>query len=134
MNLQTARTHQGLLLPLLGLLLLVTPLIAQEPQAPQPPPSGEHRPPPAPKNLKLLQPETLMPTMMAFKAALGVECSFCHVHGDFASDENPHKEIARKMIVMAQQINANFPDGKIHVTCYTCHRGSTEPKTSPDAP
>ena len=74
-----------------------------------------------------------MPTMMSFKAALGVECSFCHVQGDFASDDKPHKEMARKMIVMAREINANFPDGKIHVTCYTCHRGSTEPKTAPDS-
>jgi hypothetical protein len=63
--------------------------------------------------------------------ALGVRCDFCHVQGDFASDEKPHKEIARKMIVMAREINANFPDGKMHVTCYTCHRGSEEPATKP---
>ncbi len=119
----------------LSLLLLVMPVMAQEPQAPQPPqppPPGEHRTPPPPKNLKLLDPSTLMPTMMSFKAALGVECSFCHVMGDFASDEKPTKEMARKMIVMTRSINANFPDGKIHVTCYTCHRGSTEPKTAPE--
>jgi len=119
----------------LALLLLAMPLMAQEPQPPQqpqPPAPGEHRPPPAPKNLKLLDPETLMPTMMSFKTALGVECSFCHVKGDFASDDKPTKEMARKMIVMTRSINANFPDGKIHVTCYTCHRGSTEPKTAPE--
>ncbi|MGD0365264.1 MAG: c-type cytochrome, partial [Bryobacteraceae bacterium] len=63
--------------------------------------------------------------------ALGVRCDFCHVQGDFASDEKPHKEIARKMIVMAREINAKFPDGKMHVTCYTCHRGAEEPATSP---
>ncbi len=119
----------------LSLLLLVMPVMAQEPQAPQPPqppPPGERRPPPPPKNLKLLDPSTLMPTMMSFKTALGVECSFCHVKDDFASDEKPTKEMARKMIVMTRSINANFPDGKIHVTCYTCHRGSTEPKTAPE--
>jgi photosynthetic reaction center cytochrome c subunit len=125
---RTRRSHL-----VLGLLLLVAPLMGQEPQAPQPPPQGERRQAPAPKNLKLLDPETLMPTMMSFKVALGVECSFCHVQGDFASDEKPPKEMARKMIVMTRSINANFPDGKIHVTCYTCHRGSTEPKTAPDA-
>ncbi|MGA7410704.1 MAG: c-type cytochrome [Bryobacteraceae bacterium] len=121
--------------PVLSLLLLVMPLMAKEPQAPQtpqPPPQGERRPAPPPKNLKLLDPETLMPTMMSFKAALGVECSFCHVQGDFASDDKPTKDMARKMIVMTRSINANFPDGKIHVTCYTCHRGSTEPKTAPE--
>ncbi len=31
------------------------------------------------------------------------------------------------------QVNSNFPDGKMHVTCYTCHRGETEPKTEPGA-
>lgn len=72
--------------------------------------------------------------MRAFQAALGVKCQYCHVEGDFASDDNPKKEIARKMIVMAHEINSKFPDGKMHVTCYTCHRGATEPATAPGAP
>jgi hypothetical protein len=84
-----------------------------------------------PKNLKLLPPEHLMETMREFQAALGVRCVFCHVQGDFASDEKQHKEIARKMIVMAREINTHFPDGKMHVTCYTCHRGAEEPATRP---
>ena len=48
---------------------------------------------------------------------------FCHVQGDFASDDNPKKETARMMLGMAREINAKFPDGKRHVSCYTCHRG-----------
>jgi hypothetical protein len=36
------------------------------------------------------------------------------------------------MIEMVEKINANFPDGKMHVTCYTCHRGEAEPKTAPE--
>ena len=89
--------------------------------------------PPEPKNLKVLKVPAadLIPIMRSFSAGLGVECDFCHVKGNFASDENPHKDIARKMIVMAEHINANFPDGKTHVTCYTCHRGEEEPKTEP---
>jgi len=86
---------------------------------------------PPPKNLKILKPEHLMETMQAFRVALGVRCDFCHVQGDFASDEKPHKEIARKMLTMVHEINANFPDGKMHVTCYTCHRGAEEPATRP---
>ncbi len=31
------------------------------------------------------------------------------------------------MIVLTQDVNAKFPDGKQHVTCYTCHRGAHEP-------
>ena len=86
---------------------------------------------PPPKNLKLLPPEHLMETMRAFQAALGVRCDFCHVQGDFASDEKPHKEIARTMIVMSRDINAKFPDGKVHVTCFTCHRGAEMPVSIP---
>ena len=117
-----------LLLPL----LIALPLLAQEPAAP--PPGGheghEHQ---APKNLKLLQPSEVMPAMRSFRIALGQKCSFCHVEGNFASDDNPHKEVARKMIVMAREINTKFPDGEMHVTCYTCHRGATEPATEAPA-
>jgi len=88
---------------------------------------------PAPKNLKLLDAAELMPTMHAFRVALGVKCDFCHVEGDFASDDKPHKEIARKMILLARDVNSKFPDGKMHVTCYTCHRGAEEPLTAPPA-
>jgi hypothetical protein len=38
------------------------------------------------------------------------------------------------MIVLAQDVNAKFTDGKVHVTCYTCHRGDHEPKAAPPAP
>jgi Photosynthetic reaction centre cytochrome C subunit len=115
--------------------LLVFTLIAAWAQ--QPPPEGPkpHGPMPEPKNLKVLKDPgaQLIPIMRSFTAGLGVECDFCHVKGDFASDDNPHKDIARKMIVMAEHINSNFPDGKMHVTCYTCHRGEEEPKTEPAA-
>lgn len=114
---------------LLLTVVLLIPLLAQEPQR------GSKHQPPAPKNLKVLkiQPSELIPTMRAFSHALGVECNFCHVQGNFASDEKPEKETARKMIVMAEHINSNFTDGKVHVTCYTCHRGDKEPKTAPPA-
>jgi hypothetical protein len=90
---------------------------------------------PEPKNLQVLkvQPSELIPIMRSFNVALGVECNFCHIRDNFASDDNPHKVVARKMITMSHQINSNFPDGKMHVTCYTCHRGEEEPKTAPPA-
>ena len=109
------------LLPLLALV----PLLAQQP------PEGAKHERHEPKNLKLLKPEQVMPAMQAFKSALGVECTFCHVKGDFASDENHHKEIARMMMGMTHEINGKFPDGKRHVSCYTCHRGASEPAMSP---
>lgn len=110
-------------------------LVAAWAQQPAPDANKPHPPMPEPKNLKVLKVshDELMPIMRAFSAGLGVRCDHCHVKDDFASDANPRKEIARNMIVMAQQVNSNFPDGKMHVTCYTCHRGETEPKTQPPA-
>ena len=87
---------------------------------------------PAPKNLKILKPEDIRATMGNFRIAMGQQCTFCHVAmNDFASDENPKKEIARHMLLMVNEINAKFPDGKVHVTCYTCHRGKTIPEMTP---
>jgi photosynthetic reaction center cytochrome c subunit len=113
-----------LLFSLVLLTSLVTALAQDAPKAATP----------AFKNLKVLQPSDIRPMMGAFRTGLGVQCNFCHVQGDFSSDENPHKEIARKMIVMVREVNAKFPDGKEHVTCYTCHRGAQEPlMTAPAA-
>ena len=112
-------------LPVLVLLLSLA-AFAQERQEGQP-----RRQMPAPKNLKILKPEGLIPIMRSFTVALGVKCEYCHVEHDFASDDNPKKEIARKMLMMTHEINGKFPDGEMHVTCYTCHRGSNEPATKP---
>jgi hypothetical protein len=84
-----------------------------------------------PQNLKLLKPDNLRETMLSFNAALGVMCTECHVQGNFPSDDNPKKNIARMMITMARDVNSKFPDGQQHVRCYTCHRGSTTPLTEP---
>ena len=87
-----------------------------------------------PKNLKVLPADTNVRQVMGtFTAGLGVMCTYCHIQGQFDSDENPKKDIARSMIKMVAQINANFPDGKQHVTCFTCHRGAEMPLTAPPA-
>ncbi len=114
-------------------LLFVIALCAAPPQ--DAPKKGPGRGGP-PKNLKVLkvQGPELISAMRSYQVALGgVQCVFCHMQGDFSSDENPKKEIARHMISMVQDINGKFPDGKEHVTCYTCHRGDTTPKTAPPA-
>ena len=91
-------------------------------------------PPGPPKNLKVLPADVnIQQTMGAFRTALGVQCTYCHVAGDFASDDNPKKNMARNMLRIAADINATFPDGKRHVTCYTCHRGEAKPKMEPPA-
>jgi hypothetical protein len=84
----------------------------------QPPQGGKKGPPPPPKNLQVLTVDDLRGgIMMKFAAALGGNCQTCHVQGDNASDENPHKVIARHMIAMTKELNAKFPDGKVHITC-----------------
>jgi hypothetical protein len=108
-------------------LMLCALLLAQEKQA--------KREIPNPTNLKVLKVSTgaeINQIMRTFTAGLGVQCSYCHVQGNFASDDNPKKDVARKMIRMAQEINGKFEDGKMRVTCYTCHRGEAEPKTAPE--
>ena len=89
---------------------------------------------PEPKNLKVLKVSgaEIGRVMMTYTAGLGVQCNYCHQGRDFASDENPKKEIARTMITMSADINGKFSDGNVHVTCFTCHRGETMPKTAAD--
>ena len=43
-------------------------------------------------------------------------------------DTKPAKVKAREMIELVSDINAKFGDGKAHVTCWTCHLGSTLPE------
>jgi hypothetical protein len=116
------------------LAMALLPLAGQD--APkQDAPKQEKRPVPNPTNLKVLKATTgaeVSQIMRTFTAGLGVQCIYCHEQGNFASDENPKKATARQMIVMVQKINAGFGDSKMHVSCYTCHRGEAEPKTAPE--
>jgi hypothetical protein len=89
------------------------------------------------KNLKLIDEKTdVMLVMRDFSKALGVQCTYCHVQGDFPADTNPKKDIARKMISMARIIDTSFPSstgaypqGYHEVDCMTCHRGNVKPET-----
>ena len=72
--------------------------------------------------------------------ALGANCNTCHVRGNFASEEKPLKQTARRMLEMTRGINQQFfPDHKPkdgesvlgRVTCYTCHQGEQKPKLPP---
>src|SRR5437763_14419934 len=76
--------------------------------------------------------------MQLMTQALGLSCGSCHARGNFASDANPRKLAARRMIEMTKTINAQFfadykpQEGQSRlgrVTCFTCHQGDTRPKT-----
>ncbi len=98
------------------------------------------------KNLKVLPKTTtkkeLLGTMKGFAIGLGVRCTHCHVgvEGadfstfDFASDERPPKELARQMLKMVRDLNANTiaklntgREKRLEVQCATCHRGKNIP-------
>lgn len=88
--------------------------------------------------LKGLPASQLRPMMNYISSALGVNCLFCHVKtGDqveFEKDDNNHKKIARRMIQMTMDINKNSFQGRIQVSCYTCHRGDEHTVGIPPLP
>lgn len=80
--------------------------------------------------------EQFMATMSAFSAALGMSCEDCHQADDRTWDgfavDNPRKEMARRMVQMMTAINETQFGGRQMVTCFTCHRGSARPRTTPN--
>jgi len=76
-----------------------------------------------------------------FSDGLGVSCSFCHVEDknshklDYASDDNPQKNVARSMMKMTLKINKQFfyvrrpllGDSVLVVNCISCHHGTAFP-------
>ena len=79
--------------------------------------------------------------MRNITAALGVECTFCHVGQqgaelaqiDFTSDQKRNKLVARQMLRMVQEVNRRIdsiperPTPPVAVSCATCHRGVSRP-------
>jgi len=90
------------------------------------------------KNIKVLKGLTVdefMGTMGLFSAALNVCCGDCHVGTGGSNpqwDKNPPRKIvARHMVEVMNKVNkANFGGSQV-VTCWTCHRGSASPATTP---
>ena len=131
----------------LSLVCLTTFVIAAAPVSAQDPPpdaATQNRPQRPPENLKVLPPiPNLRAEMQKIADSLGVKCSFCHVQGNFPSDERREKLTARRMMEMVKNINATtFASRKPQegdsplggaVTCYTCHRGEQHPMTAPAA-
>jgi len=111
------------------------------------------------KNLQVLPQDItrdqLLATMRGFTRGLGVRCNHCHVVTatepeeklDFPADTKEEKRVARVMYQMAKEINGTWlqrveaaeghaetteaPAGPPRVSCWTCHRGKTEPEMPP---
>jgi tetratricopeptide (TPR) repeat protein len=131
-----------------GLIAIGTSSLALAQTAPA---GGQQQPAPL-TNLQIYPKDIARPeliaTMQGFVQQLGVQqqggCAFCHTgqgpQADYASDGNPKKNVARKMILMAREISAKLPDvtGKAaaditRLRCATCHRGAPVPKVTVDA-
>jgi len=84
-------------------------------------------------NLKVLTAQNVEFTMQNITFALGEGCIFCHELNDLSLDTKPKKAKALMMLEMVRDINAKFGDGAIHVTCWTCHRASTQPQVTKPA-
>jgi photosynthetic reaction center cytochrome c subunit len=90
------------------------------------------------KNIQVLKGLTVdefMGTMGLFSAALNVCCGDCHVGAGGSNPQwdkdVPRKLIARQMIKVMNNVNKTNFGGAQVVTCWTCHRGSASPATTP---
>jgi cytochrome c peroxidase len=87
--------------------------------------------------LKYLEKQGMMKTMIEWNKALGVKCNFCHIQdksqtykslaGKTVSEEElkalVHRRIARAML--GTMLYLNKTEGK-NYTCNTCHQGEKE--------
>jgi hypothetical protein len=85
--------------------------------------------------LKGIPADDFMGTMGVMSAALGFDCSECHIGAgtdkvDWALD-TPRKRTARRMVEMVSSINRTHFGGRQVVTCWTCHRGRDRPPITP---
>ena len=111
-------------------------------QAPEPPRPGIAESPTITVLKGLMVPQFEI-EMRHFVQALGMNCGGCHTRGKFASEDNPRKATARRMIEMTRSLNERFFPGFTpaegetslgRVTCFTCHQGAAQPKGAPAVP
>jgi len=78
---------------------------------------------------------------VGYSRSLGVDCTHCHLPGEWEKDDKATKGVAREMIMMMRAINdehlkkiKNLRSETPVVNCTTCHRGQTKPALNlPDA-
>ena len=71
---------------------------------------------------------------MGYSKALGVDCTHCHVPGQWEKEDKPTKQITRDMSEMVKAITTkylkeikNLKSANPVVNCTTCHRGQVKP-------
>lgn len=83
--------------------------------------------------LKDLKDEAIMALMQSWSREIGVNCLYCHVQGDFASEARAEKQIARKMVLMVNALNDTeaFKSISRKANCFVCHRGDAKIPADP---
>lgn len=115
---------------LVSLALVTYAVASSNPQAPNAEPAEKRY-----KNIKVFKgvpADDIHPAMEMMSASLGVRCDFCHVHTEkgewlMDKDDKPEKESARQMVLMMRKINEENFNGRMEVTCATCHQGHSHP-------
>jgi hypothetical protein len=90
------------------------------------------------KNIQLLKgmpaARVLAVMQVGYSKSLGVDCTHCHVPGQWEKEEKPTKQITRDMSEMVKVINTkylkeikNLKNANPVVNCTTCHRGQVKP-------
>jgi len=90
------------------------------------------------KNIKMLNAmpagRLLRVMELGYSKSLGVDCTHCHVPGQWEKEDKPTKQIARDMAAMVTNINKellpkikNLKSAEPGINCTTCHRGQVKP-------
>lgn len=71
---------------------------------------------------------------IGYSKSLGVDCTHCHVPGQWEKEDKPTKQITREMSDMVKAITSkylkeikNLKNPNPVVNCTTCHRGQVKP-------
>lgn len=68
-----------------------------------------------------------------FTQGLGVGCEYCHEGGDWSRSAKASFSAAAQMRSMLAEINERSLKSRGGITCFTCHRGTPQPRTLSDA-
>jgi hypothetical protein len=71
--------------------------------------------------------------MNFFSQSLGVKCSHCHVQDQWAKDDVPAKETARKMLSMVTDVIHKYYGKGGPISCSGCHQGKVKPENGLEA-
>src|SRR5713101_7696885 len=66
-----------------------------------------------------------------YTRALGVECTHCHVDGNWRDESKPQFATARNMARMVTALNGDQLRDIGEVSCWTCHGGQVKPARQP---